>query len=197
MSKLHQALIGLVAFFVVSGCTMPHTKIYSLYLPAEKKAADEKTDASVSIVVRSPRYLSQPYIAYRKSPYQLDISRYDKWDSAPSDMVRDAFRESFSASGAFKAVRASGLIPEGFYSVEIELRKFERLDTHGAPEGALDLAFTISSPSGQVLYQGELSKRIKLSDASYLGLAQALSSGLKESIDEVKDRTVKITAKKV
>lgn len=195
MSNVHKVLIGFFAVFIIWGCTMPQTRIYSLYLPAEKQTPEEKVNASVSIVVRSPRYLSQPYIAYRKSPYQLDISRYAKWDSAPSEMVKDAFRDSFSSSGVFKEVRASSLIPAGFYSIGIELRKFERLDAQETPQGALDLGVTIVSPNGDVMYQGDISKRIRLSDLSYLGLAQALSAGLQESIQEVKARTVKIIAK--
>lgn len=192
MNKLHRWVIIFLAVLILSGCTMPKTKIYSLYLPFEKNTHDDKLNASLSIVVRSPRYLSQPYIAFRSSPYQLEVSRYAKWDSAPSEMVRDAFRDSFSFSGTFKEVRASNLIPAGFHSLEIELRRFERLDAREGAEGDLAFGVTLISPEGKEIYHQDISKKFRLPDSSFLSLAQGLSPELLKAIEEVKTRTVKI-----
>jgi len=171
---------------------MPETKIYSIYLSApsapqdiRKKVADEANTRSVVILMNSPRYLAQPYIAYRSSPYQLEISRYSKWESPPGDIVKEAFKNYFSSSGVFKEVRSSNVVPEGFYSFEINLKKFERYDQGSDSYGELNYDIKVYSPDSKELYRATVLKKVKLDNSTFLCLAQVLSSALSESIKEV------------
>ena len=116
----------ITAIFLFTACTMPETKIYSLSLPAERRLSDNKADSSVNIRVRSPRYLAQQYIACRTSPYQIDISKYSKWEAPPVELVRDAFKDLFYSRGISKDVKTSNFVPAGYYSVDVQLRRFER-----------------------------------------------------------------------
>ncbi len=164
-------------------CTMSDTRIYSLSLPAVKEMPHAGTGASVNVLLHAPRYLDQPYIVYRISPYELEISNSSRWDSSPADMVKEAIKDSLSSSGFFAVVRTSAYTPPGFYRCEVNLRRFERLDKGNDSFGELDFEITFLSPEGRILYSGSLSKEGKLDDKSFLSLAKFLSEELSKGLD--------------
>jgi uncharacterized lipoprotein YmbA len=189
---MKRILLFILFVSLISACSMPETKIYSIYLLAPSAAGDimkvrtdETNTRSVVILMNSPRYLAQPYIAYRNSPYELEISRYSKWESPPGDIVREAFKNYFSSSEVFKEVRVSNVVPDGFYLFEINLKKFERYDQGNDSYGQLDYDIKVYSPDGTELYQATVLKKVKLDNKTFLCLAQGLSSALSESIKEV------------
>lgn len=183
---MQKKIMGLLLIVFIASCaTMPETRIYSLSIPAGKKAPAASTDAVVTVIVSSPRYLSQPYMAYRTSPYQLAISRYAKWDSPPDEIVRDAVRDSIS-SGLFKAVRTSGFVSGESYALKIDLKRFERLDEGDLSYAEIALDVSLMSPEGTNLYQSSITKKIRLEDRSFLSLAKGLSSALGEGTEEVR-----------
>lgn len=189
---MKRILLFIFSVGLISACSMPETKIYSIYLSApsappdiRKVRADETNTRSVVILMNSPRYLAQPYIAYRNSPYELEISRYSKWESPPGDIVKEAFKNYFSSSGVFKEVRASNVLPEGFYLFEINLKKFERYDEGNDSYGELDYDIKVYSPDSKELYRAAVLKKVKLDNKTFVCLAQGLSSALSESIKEV------------
>ncbi len=200
-------LLIIMSIFFVSGCTMPETKIYSIYLPVPPAPAVSKaatggagetvyaSEKSLVILIASPRYLSQSYITYRDSPYQLEISRYSKWESTPSDMVKEAFRNYLSSTGLFKEVRVSNIVSEGFYSLELNLKKFERSDEGNDSFGELVFDIKLSSPENIDLYRSSVAKKVRLDDRSFLNLAKGLSSALSESIKETTESIVTIVRK--
>jgi len=159
---------------------MPETRIYSLHLPPDNNKAQIRKQAMITLRVQSPRYLAQPYIAHRLSAYQLDISRYAKWDSAPVEMVRDIFRDSLSA--VYQDVRASNYAAEGSFVLNINLKRFERVDDSYA-EIAFDALFY--SAEGKELYRVEEQKKVQLETKDSAGLAKGLSAALSEAVREV------------
>jgi ABC-type uncharacterized transport system auxiliary subunit len=169
---------------------MPETKIYSIYVPIESKTVNGKTDNSVAIVVHAPRYLTQPYIAYRESPYQLKISKYSKWDASPSEIVRGGFKDSLSSTEIFQEVRISNSVPRGFYSLKINLKRFERYDEGKDSFGELIMDVDLLSPDARELYRSSISKRVRLDDQGFLTLAKGLSSALAEGISEVRGNII-------
>lgn len=186
-----KGFIVTMTVFLAAACTMPETKIYSLALPEGKETSDVKAGAAVNIFVHSPRYLSQAYIAYRTSPYQLQISRYSKWDSSPDEMVREAFKDSLSSSSLFREVRTSNFASSGYHSFEVHLRRFERSDEGNDSFGELVFDVSLLSPEGKELYRCAVSRKVRLEDKSFLGLAKALSAALSEGIGEMKAGLVK------
>ncbi|MCL5023508.1 MAG: ABC-type transport auxiliary lipoprotein family protein [Nitrospirae bacterium] len=179
-------IVCLLAVFLAS-CAMPETRIYSLSVPDGNGAANPKSDAELTIFVNAPRYLMQPYIAFRNSPYQLTISRYAKWDAAPEQILKETFRDSFSSSGAFRDVRVSHLVPGGSYSLRIDLKRFERLDNGDLSYGELAFDVDLISPDGKSVYEKAFSKKVKLEDRTFLSLAKGLSDALAEGVREVGD----------
>jgi len=171
---------------VCAACSMPETQIYSLHMPASNSSPNKNTNTSIAILIHSPRYLTQPYIAYRKSPYQLLISRYSKWESSPEEMVSHAIRDTLSTTGLFKEIRTSYVVPAGFYSLTIHLKRFERIDEGDDSFGELSFEANLRSPNGREIYQRSVSKRTKLEDKSFLSLTKGLSSALAEGITEIR-----------
>jgi len=190
----------MLSIFGLSACTMPETKIYSIYpnpspassvIKEETKGVSGKlSDASLVVIVNSPRYLSQPYIAYRNSPYQLEISKYSKWESSPNDIVKRVLKDSLSAEGIFKEVRDSAIVPEGFYSLEIDLKKFERYDEGNNSYGELVLDAKLLSPGNEELKRIAISKRVNLEDRSFLGLAKGLSHAVDDAVQEIREALI-------
>lgn len=172
--------IVLLGILLLVACSMPETRIYSLYMPPDNNKAQVRKQAMITLRVQSPRYLAQPYIAHRVSPYQLDISRYAKWDSAPVEMVREIFRDSLS--GLYQDVRAANLAPEGSFVVNINLKRFERVDNSYA-ELAFDAA--LYSAEGKELYRAEEQKKVQLDTNDPAGVAKGLSAALSDSVQKV------------
>lgn len=172
--------IVLLGILLVAACSMPETRIYSLHMPADNNRAQVRKQATIILRVQSPRYLAQPYIAHRLSAYQLDISRYAKWDSAPVEMVREIFRDSLSA--VYEDVRTSNSVAEGSYVLNINLKRFERVDDSYA-ELALDAV--LLSAEGKEMLRFEERKKVQLDTKDSAGLAKGLSAALSESVKEV------------
>lgn len=185
-TKAQKILIAVLAVMLFSACAVQETKIYSLNILAEKTAVKSSAEASIVIIVHTPRYLSQPYMAYRNSPYQLNISRYSKWDASPNDMVKEVFKDSLSSMGLFKGVFLSNSMHENAYSLRINLRRFERSNTDAGLSGELVFDVSLIAPDNRELYAETISKQVKLDDKSFLSLAQGLSAALAGGVDEVK-----------
>jgi ABC-type uncharacterized transport system auxiliary subunit len=176
-----------VTFLFLSSCTMPDTKIYSLNINAPEISSTVKdgfSDKSLVILVNAPRYLSQPYIAYRNSPYELELSRYSKWDASPQEMFKAALKNYLSAAGVFKEVRLSNVVPEGFYYIEIDIKKFERYDEGNDSYGELMFDCALYSSDEVRISGSNISKKIKLEDKTNLSLAKGLSKALDQAIKE-------------
>jgi uncharacterized lipoprotein YmbA len=195
-------LLVLLIVLMMSACAMPETKIYSIQLsaPPPSSLAKEGTtgeaqartgpDRSIVVLVDSPRYLAQSYIVHRNSPYHLEISKYSKWVSTPSEMVREALKEYLSATGMFREVRGSSIVREEFYSLEINLKKFEQSEEGKDFFGDILFEMKLISPEGGELYRGTVSRHVRLDDRTFLSLAKGLSAALSESVKEITDRIV-------
>ncbi|MGQ9570768.1 MAG: ABC-type transport auxiliary lipoprotein family protein [Thermodesulfovibrionales bacterium] len=194
---MKNVLMIILTIFFIFACSMPETKIYSIYVSVDSKRLNGKTDNSITIVVHAPRYLTQPYIAYRESPYQLKISRYSKWDASPNEIVREGFKDSLSSTEIFQDVRTSSTVPRGLYSLRVNLKRFERYDEGQDSFGELLMDVDLLSPEMKVLYQNTISKRVKLDDRSFLSLAKVLSSALTEGIHEIMSNILRFFSRKV
>ena len=186
-----RSLVAIVSIFFITACSMPETKIYNLDIPLEQGAIQATTDDSLVIRADSPRYLAQPYIAYRSSPYEMEISRYSKWDSSPKMIISEGLKESLFSTGLFREVKILNIVPKEYYLLDINLKRFERIDEGSESFGELVMEVAYFTPEGKELYRGTISKKVKLADQSFLSLAKGLSDALNEAIKEVKENIIK------
>jgi uncharacterized lipoprotein YmbA len=195
-------MLILLTILMMSACAMPETKIYSIQLSARPPlslakdgttgGAQAKTgsDRSIVVLVDSPRYLAQSYIVHRNSPYHLEISKYSKWVSTPPEMVREALKEYLSSTGMFREVRGSSIVREDFYSLEINLKKFEQSEDGKDYFGDILFDVSLISREGRELYHGTVSRHVRLDDRTFLSLAKGLSAALSEGVKETTDMIV-------
>ncbi len=176
---------ALLLAILLLGCgTVPRTSIYTIDLSeAERRQGPAEGNPALAVGVSSPRYLQQAYIAKRSSPYSLDISRYSKWDMAPDKLVAWAFRDALSKTGRFKEVETYNTAPGGYYELDVTLGNFELLDEGGASYALFSVEVVLSSPGGEVLYSESFSKKSKLSEKSFEGLARELSIAIEEALE--------------
>jgi uncharacterized lipoprotein YmbA len=194
--------IILLTVLLISACAMPETKIYSVQLSApppvlqSKEGADGNaqaragSDRSIVVLVDSPRHLAQAYIVHRSSPYHLEISKYSKWVSPPSEMIREALKEYLSSTGLFREVRGSSIVREGSYTLEINLKKFEQSEEGKDFFGDILFDVKLVSPEGEELYRGTVVRHVRLDDRTHLSLAKGLSAALSDSVREMTDGIV-------
>jgi len=193
-------LLMLLTVLLMSACAMPETNIYSIQLsvpPPVNKSKEDATrsaqaragsDRSIVVLVDSPRHLAQSYIVHRSSPYHLEISKYSKWVSAPSEMIREALKEYLSSSGIFREVRGSSAVREEFYSLEISLKKFEQSEEGRDYFGDILFDVKLLSPEGGEIYRETVSRHVMLEDRTFLSLAKGLSAALSDSVQELTGR---------
>lgn len=179
----------------MASCSIPETRIYSLYLPAEKSVMNKQAKVSVAISVKTPKYLSQPYIVHRNSPYSLEIAKYTKWHSSPNEIIKEALKSGLASSGLFKEVVIANFTPVDFYSLRINLTDFERFDADIGSLGKLGFVVEFFSPDGRELYRSVISKEVKLEDKSFLSLAKGLSTALSEGLEEITSGIIKALPK--
>lgn len=181
----------MLCLLMLAACSAPATKIYSLHLPDEKIQISAP-DKMLVIQTASPRYLSQPYIAYRSSPYQVDISQYSKWDAAPVDTVRDSLRDALAGG----SIRTTTAFSGDAYLLKISLKRFERLDQNGESLGNLIFDAELTSPEGKELLRTTIAKQVRLADRTFLSLAQGMSQALAEAVKELRPQIVSSLSQK-
>jgi ABC-type uncharacterized transport system auxiliary subunit len=181
-------LSAIISILFISACgTMPHTSIYTIDIPvAQKEQRAEAEDPSLAIHVRSPRYLEQPYIASRTSPFALNLARYSKWDRPPDELVAEAVRDTLSKTGRFKEVEVYNSPPRNSYVVDVNLRKFERSDEAGISYALLSMDVILTSPDGEELYSEQFSYSEAIAGESFKNLAAELSQSLEEALNRTR-----------
>lgn len=171
--------------------TVPRTSIYTIDIQYEEKAMKASAqEPALAVRVRSPRYLQQPYIAERTSPYKLDLSPYSRWDRPPDRLLADALRETFFRTGRFREVEIYNSPPEDYYTVDATLRNFELSGEEDSAYALLSLDVTLSSPGGGELYSGSFSKKSKLGERSFRDLAEELSLALDEALRSAREGAI-------
>ena len=177
-------------YLTASSMTMPETRIYSIYVPVERKAANSGNSESIVIHLNSERYLKQPYIAYRDSKYELEISKYSKWDTSPVKIVRKDLKDVLQSEGIFREVKAVNIRPKDFYLLKVDLKSFERYDDGGNSFGMLKFDVSLVSPDGKELYSETVSKKEAIDSRNFSALAKGLSTALQQAIEEVSTKVV-------
>jgi uncharacterized lipoprotein YmbA len=177
-----------MSILFISACgTMPRTSIYTIDLPvAQKEQSATAEDPALAINVRSPRYLEQPYIASRTSPFALDLARYSKWDRPPDEFVAEAVRDTLSKTGRFKKVEVYHTAPGDSYTLDVNLRKFERSAEGGASYALLSMDVILTSPDGEELYSEQFSYSEAIAGEGFKNLAEQLSQSLEEALNSTR-----------
>ena len=175
-------LLGIVILF---GCSMPATSIYSLSIEQVSTSYKSAYDFPLGLVLHSPQYLSQAYIASRSSPYELRISKYSKWEAPPDRMVGESFRDFLFSAGIFQDIRIFRSPRKGLYNLELKIRRFERLNEGGKSYGLLTIDTIFSDNKGKLLFRKVIADTQELAGNDYASLAKGMSILMKRAYEEL------------
>jgi ABC-type uncharacterized transport system auxiliary subunit len=175
-------VIGLTAVVVsLAGCAgkIRYPSYYVLNLPTPVSAANPPTSIFGSVAVRefdAPRFLREGPIAYRESPEQLNFYDYHRWAEDPRRTVTLAMVHEMQARRIFRSVdvfdgRGS---PDCLMTCEIDHLEEVDQGSNVSIEVALSARF-INLRTGEVLWQGALSKSVKLEQRSVPGVVDEMS----------------------
>jgi uncharacterized lipoprotein YmbA len=179
----------LIASVLLSACSIPETKIYNLNLIDSGETRNmqyKKTDSPIAVHVEAPSYLSQPYIVTRTSPYQIKISKTEKWISPPKRFIRKSLKDVLFGTGSFRDVRISRTHPEGYCWLVVDLKKFGLLNDKGGFWAELVMDVSFFNHEMNRLFMRTVAHKKQLENREYSKLAHVLSTLLAEGLEEIK-----------
>ncbi|QWR77465.1 ABC-type transport auxiliary lipoprotein family protein [Candidatus Magnetomonas plexicatena] len=183
MNRLFVAAALLVMVF---SCSVEQNKIYSLNISSfENVSTTGVTDVSLGILVTAPKYLSQPYLSHRSTPYELTTELYSKWEAPPVKMISENFRNALYDLTFFKDVRILTVQRRDYYCLKINLRRFERFNYNTPLQGVVEFDYDLFTPDDKNILHGVFSQKSPLSDKSFTALAESLSIALKDALTQI------------
>ncbi|HIJ59041.1 MAG TPA: hypothetical protein HPP56_00280 [Nitrospirae bacterium] len=179
-------LIIFMLVFIVS-CSTAEIKIYSIYMPIQEEILQSlKQQEILFLVVRSPKHLDQPYIIYRSSPFELNISSYAKWEATPLDIIRHNIVEILYSQRIYKEVKT--LRPQVNEKTEVmivDLKDFSRYDEDKVSYALLHFSVLLKDKDNKEIFIKDFKIKEKLNDKTYLSLARGMSQAITKTLQEV------------
>ena len=182
--------IGIAAVVAgLSGCAkIRYPSYYVLTLPAPVVSTDRKPILG-SVAVRqftAPGYLREGPIVYRQSPDELGFYQYDRWAVDPRRAVTNAMIQSLEARGIAQSVDLYDGSLTRACLLTGGIDRLEEVDEGRVVwiEVAVSAQLT-SLRTGEVLWQGSSSKRVKLDQRSIPGVVAGLSLEMGDAVGDL------------
>ena len=157
---------AVVMFLVLStlmGCAgkIRYPSYYTLNLPSPPDPPPQETARAVVAVreFRSPAYLRQGSLVYRRSPEEVGFYNYHRWAVDPREFVANAIKEHLQASGDFAQVRNYDGHSDVDYVLTGRLERLEEVDYEGGIKVAVAISAQMTSrASGATVWTNEVSE---------------------------------------
>jgi uncharacterized lipoprotein YmbA len=183
-SKFIPAIGIMTALMSLAGCAgkIRYPSYYVLNVPIPAPAASRPAPILGSVAVRqfdAPSFLRGGPIVYRESPEQLDFYEYHRWAVDPRRAVTGAVVQQMQSSGVFRSVDLfdGRGTPECLLTGTID--HLEEVDEGAKVSIEVSLsARLVNVRTGEVLWQGALSKEATLDQRSVPGIVAEMSREL-------------------
>jgi len=180
-SKFIPAIGIVTALMSLAGCAgkIRYPSYYVLNVPIPAPPASRPAPILGSVAVRlfdAPSFLRGGPIVYRESPEQLDFYEYHRWAVDPRRAVTSVIIQQMQSSGVFKSVELydGRGTPECLLTGTID--HLEEVDEGAKISIEVRLSGRlINLRSGEVLWQGALSKEARLDQRSVPGIVTEMS----------------------
>ncbi len=159
--------VNVVAMFLVvstlMGCAgkVRYPSYYTLNLPSPPDPPRQESARSVLAVreFRSPAYLRQGSLVYRRSPEEVGFYNFHRWAVDPREFVTNAIKEHLQASGNFAQVRNYDGHSDFDYVMTGRLERLEEVDYDGGIKVAVAISAQMTSlASGATVWTNEVSE---------------------------------------
>lgn len=187
-----KSLFPVLLFLLAAACSMPATRVYTVFMPLENLPAAQPDSASLTVSVDAEDHLLQPYIVHRRSPYSFRLLKEAKWEASPRKLVKEGLRNAFFLTGTFNDVRTGGIIRKGHYFLKANLKRFERVEEDGALYAIAGMDIKLWSPEEEEIYFTSVDAKEKLSGDELSELAEQLSTLLGNAVDEIRSDVIRI-----
>ncbi|MCP3705670.1 PqiC family protein [Paraburkholderia sp. CNPSo 3274] len=124
-----RTLVSVVGLALLTACTSPATRFYTLGIAAEPTIAKNTTSPALRIDVRPvkvPAAVARSQLVVQVNPAQVQVLEDDRWSSALPDEIRDALAARVSQQAGASAANAVGRdagVP--VYQVGVDVQRFE------------------------------------------------------------------------
>lgn len=180
---------AVVAAILACAPTVPTTHLYRVKLPTTPGAEPGPCEpqARGSLLVRDMRVAGaydDARMVYRESEYRLERYDYHEWIVPPGELVSDALRDGYAASGWFAAVeREPGAsIDAELHGRVLAIEEVDLTRTQWVGHLRLELELLDARTRERLwAHEYDLTRPMKERDPD--GLAAAISAGLREVID--------------
>jgi ABC-type uncharacterized transport system auxiliary subunit len=147
----------------LTGCAgkIRYPSYYTLNLPSPPDPPPQATARAVVAVCefRSPAYLRQGSLVYRRSPEEVGFYNYYRWAVDPREFVTNAIKEHLQASGNFAQVRNYDGHSDVDYVLTGRLERLEEVDYEGGIKVAVAISAQMTSlASGATVWTNQVSE---------------------------------------
>ena len=157
------AVVMFLVLSTLTGCAgkIRYPSYYTLNLPSPPDPPPQETARAVVAVreFRSPAYLRQGSLVYRRSPEEVGFYNYHRWAVDPREFVANAIKEHLQASGDFAQVRNYDGHSDVDYVLTGRLERLEEVDYEGGIKVAVAISAQMTSlASGATVWTNQVSE---------------------------------------
>jgi ABC-type uncharacterized transport system auxiliary subunit len=193
-------MFALAIALCLAGCMgkVKYPSYYTLNVPAPPDPpAQEGTHVSLAVrEFRSPGYLRQGPIVYRKSPEQVGFYNYHRWAVDPREFVTNAVTERLRASGDFVQVKKYDGHSDVDYILTGRLEKLEEVDYQGGVQVEVAISAEMTNlHTGTTVWTNAVSEVGKVAERNVPGVVSEMNQMMERAITKLLTPPPAVTTK--
>jgi ABC-type uncharacterized transport system auxiliary subunit len=190
MKKLTTALVLMVTLLpALSGCgRVKYPAYYTLNLPAPPDPpAAENVRTSIAVrEFRSPGYLRQGPIVYRRTQEEIGFYEYHRWATDPRTLVTNAVIDNLRASGQYSLVSMYDGRPNNDYVFSGKLERLEEVDYEAGVKVEVAISAQITRvATGATVWSNAVSESGRVSQRNVVGVVSQMNRTMGLAINKL------------
>jgi cholesterol transport system auxiliary component len=187
-ARLAVAFVFALAVASLTSCAkIRYPNYYVLNVPVPPSPGSGTAPTWGSVGVRqfgAPGFLREGPIVYRESPNQLGFYEYERWAVDPRHAVTSAMVRTMRSRGAFRSVDLYNGTAACDYLLTGSIDHLEEVDDGTAVWVEVALSAQLNSlRTGDVIWQGSSTKKVKVDNRSVAGVVDEMSHEIGSSVE--------------
>jgi len=190
MKQFLNALALLLVITALTGCggKLRYPAYYTLNLPAPPDPpAPENLQTSIAVrEFRSPIYLRQGPIVYRRTPEEVGFYEYHRWAADPRMLLTSAVIDHLRAGGRFSMVSPYEGRPNSDYIFSGQLQTLEEVDSGDAVKVEVAMSAQITKvATGATVWSNAVSETGTVSQRNVPGVVSQMNRSMELAINKL------------